>query len=507
MWVALCVLVWAAMKRSRPLFLSFALAAACAPFAGCAENWPDVAPSDSSSDAVNYRSTLGREFAATGASTVILTGDDAALEGEARTEKATALARAKKEDITRALQAKLLELVPEAVRTKADGLAVMLRASSHGADAVIDRGEGVFGFNYRAECGGPLDLLKKLPLEAAGEGKRLPLTLGSGDTKEDVVLTLTPEERSPDAYPRYLELFEDGLDIGIHVGGDHGDPRGDTLEARAIYDDLVKAGLKSPVRGFDDLALDSGPLTGTLDVGGKAVAVRATLFHQDMVKDGKFEKLVDAYKESAKKNDVVVYRGHAGLQLDYSGIAVSYNPRVALPASEFKNLELPSRYQIFVYDGCETYYGYADKLYENTRKKADDTSIVTTVNYAGGTRAEATRSFLRGLLDTVEGTWLPHSWDGLLTRLNDPGNASWLAIYGVHGIDGNPKASPLGKPETVGKECTNKDQCPGIDSRCVTSGPTRVCGIACTDDSGCPKGAGCYGITGSALANKQCLPR
>ena len=43
-----------------------------------------------------------------------------------------------------------------------------------------------------------------------------------------------------------------------------------------------------------------------------ATEVRVTLFHPEMVPDERLSELVDAYKESARTADVVVYSGHAG---------------------------------------------------------------------------------------------------------------------------------------------------------------------------------------------------
>ena len=466
-----------------------------------------IPESGSSEDAINYRSSVGREYAIKATTSVTLAGDDAKLEGDARLVRAKVLAREKVDAITAALNTQLMVVIPEAERTTRTGMAIMLRANSFGFDDLVER-DGNFGFAYKAESAGSNEFLKRL--EGPAEGTRTTqVTLGAGESAEKITISFIPEAVTGNAYPQYREMFKDGLDIGIHIGGDHNTPRGDIPEAKATYDDLLKLGLKSPVASFEKLALDSGPLTGTLDVAGTAVAVRATLYHQDMITDGKFEKLVAKYKESAKVNDIVVYRGHAGLALDYSGVAVSYNPRVALKASEFKDLELPEKYQVFVFDGCETYYGYADKLYENPKKNPKNMSVVTAANFAGGSTAEATRAFLRGVLDQTPGTWLPNTWDGLLTKLNDPANAQWMAIYGVHGIEDSPKVSPLADVSVVGKTCATQTDCGSIDSRCVSSDGKLVCGVACTSDEGCPTGSGCYGISGegAAVAAKQCLPR
>jgi hypothetical protein len=457
------------MKRL--LLSSFFAIAACA--TGAPE--PEL---DGIEQEADYRSPVGREFDITGEVT-ITAPDDA---------KAKELAKAKVESLTRALDERLWKIWPEDDRQSREGIVVMLRSASTMVDGLRAEGEA-FRFTYKAEAAGPHDLLTKLPLE---EGHTLKV--------DDVTLKLTPAAQTVDAYPQYLDLFQDGLDIAIHVGGDHYTPRNDLNEARAIYDELGKLGLKSPVAKFEDLALGSGAFTGSLD----AVPVRVTLFHADMAPDDKLQDLVDAFKQSAKTADVVVYRGHAGTSLDYSGVVVHYSPRVAIPASEFKSLELPDKYQVFVFDGCETYTGYADKLYEHPKKKANNADVITSVNYGSALVAgESVRAFLRGMLEKTQGTWVPKSWESLLRKINDAKVGRWTPIYGVHGLGDNPKISPLADPASVGKACTKKSDCPGADSLCVrrTSGKLQ-CGAACTDDAGCPGGTKCVAVRTS----KQCLP-
>ena len=80
-------------------------------------------------------------------------------------------------------------------------------------------------------------------------------------------------------------------------------------------------------------------------------------------------------------------------------------------------------------------------------------------------------------------------------------------MYGVHGLDDNPRVSPLADLQTIGQSCEVATDCPGVDSRCVRrrSGDLQ-CGVACTDDSGCPQGTRCIGVTSRDHGSiRQCL--
>ena len=271
--------------------------------------------------------------------------------------------------------------------------------------------------------------------------------------------------------------------------------------------------MRSPVGTFADLKLDSPPFEGSLDVAGKQVALRATLVHADMAPDDRLDDLVTKFKARAKEADVVIYRGHAGTQLDYSGVVVHYEPRVAIPASDFDWLDLPNKYQLFVFDGCETYTGYADKLLENAAKDEKNTDVITSVNYGSSlVRAESVRALLHGVLDKTGATpatasWVPRSWDAVLKKVNDGQRGPWTSIYGVHGLADNPKLSMLADASKIGKSCRLNAECGGTDSLCVATQNGRRCGAACTDDSACPTDTKCIAVNSRSLGPiKQCLP-
>jgi hypothetical protein len=466
----------------------------------------------SSADAINYRSTAGQEFELQAELRFTLPPNIQSMEGATReTATASHIESVRRKALT-AINAELDRLWPEAERLKFAGVAIMLRQSTPKESQLreVDDG-GRYAFTLTAEFGAIKDLEQRLPLRIIEGKKVLPVPADLGDGAEELLVTVRPIERSRNAYPKYLELFEDGLDIGVHVGGDHNDPPKDIDHARSIYDDLIASGFKSPVAKFEDLKIDSAPLRKTIQVKGKAQEIRVHIVHVDMTTPETRTQLIDAFKSSVKTADVVIYDGHAGTQLDYSGIAVAYKPaRVALKATDFKTIEASDKQQVYLFNGCETYTGYADELYKNPKRNTANTDVITTVNFSA-IQAEANQviTFIHSFVDEQTGTFVPQTWDTVLERMNKTGERSWVHVYGVHGLDENPTISPLADVRKVGTVCTKDADCGAADSKCLTLSSTRkVCGAACADSAGCPSGTKCELVSGAAQAtSRQCTPQ
>lgn len=467
---------------------------------------PDV---DSSADEINYRSTAGQEFALSADITFKLPAEIEGLQGEAKDAAVLAHAEQLRNDVLSTITRELDRIWPEDQRISRAGVAIQYRQGSATLRDLKELSDGAgYGLTVSGEFAGVKDLERKLPLRTA-EGKTfLPVSADLGGGAQDLQVFITPIERSLNAYPKYLELFEDGLDIGVHLGGDHNTPPQDINHARSVYDDLVASGFKSPVSRFDDLKIDSGPLTSTIKVKGQSVPVRVRIVHADMSTPETRDLLVDAYKASMKSADVVIYDGHAGRQLDYSGVVLAYNPaRSSIPANEFKNIESTAKQQVYLFNGCETYTGYADKVYENPNRNTTNTDIITTGNFSAIQRqANQVISFIHSFIDQRSGAWIPRSWDSVLTGMNSVGERSWVHVYGVHGLDENPKLSPLADASKIGTECSQDSECGAADSRCLAVSSTKkVCGAACADTSGCPSGTRCVLPRGrTSVDDQQC---
>lgn len=464
---------------------------------------------DASSDEINYRSTAGQEYDLSTKVTFAAPADTEALTGEAREEAIARRADQLRTSVTRAISAELDRIWPEDQRISRAGVAIQFRQASATYRDLVRAEDGKYTMTVSGEFSAVKDVERKLPLRSVEGRTFLPVTTDLGAGPEELEVTIAPVERSRNAYPKYLALFEDGLDIGVHVGGDHNDPPMDIAHARSIYDDLVRSGFRSPVSRFEDLRVDSPPLTRSIRVKDAPVEVRVRLFHVDMTPPDARQPLIDAYEQSMKSADVVIYDGHAGRQLDYSGVVLAYKPsRVSITAEQFKSIEASPKQQVYLFNGCETYTGYADKLYENPNKNTDNTDVITTGNYSAIQRqANQVIAFIHSFIDEREGAWVPRSWDSVLDRMNQVGERSWVHVYGVHGIDDDPKASPLGDPARVGETCASDADCGAADSRCLSVSSTRkVCGMACADSAGCPGGTACLLPRGrTSIDDRQCL--
>jgi hypothetical protein len=474
----------------------------------------DAGSDDEASNEVNYRSTAGQEFNLSTNVTFPISADVRALTGDAKEKAVLALAEQLRTSVTAAISAELDRLWPEEQRVTRAGVVIQFRqASATYRDLVAVDGGSSYTMVVSGEFAAMKDIDKKLPMKTEGGDTFLPVTTDVGGTSTELHVVLSPVERSLNAYPHYMELFEDGLDISVHVGGDHNTPPQDVAHARSIYDDMIASGFKSPVARFEDLKVDSAPLATKIQVKGAMVDVRVRIVHADMTPPDARQPLVDAYKQAMKTADVVIYDGHAGRRLDYSGVVLAYNPaRVSITANEFKSIEASNKQQIYLFNGCETYTGYADKLYENPNKKPENTDVITTANFSAiQPKASQVIAFIHGLIDgrAVRGAWIPRSWDSVLTSMNNVGERSWVHVYGVSGIDDDPKTSPLADTTRLGAECTTDADCGAIDSRCVRTSATKsVCGIACADSSGCPTGTKCLlPLNRTSIDDMQCLKK
>ena len=470
---------------------------------------PGVDDATGEGKADDYLSSLGREYDFETLLEVQLSDADLELDDEARASRAQTIASERMSKLTEALDAVIWDRWDKDSRTGDNSL--MLRQLSDSIDAPRETEDGAYVFDYLVEAAGPADLFDRFPFDGQDRQRRLlNVEVGEGDDALSYEISVTHSEESTDSYPEYGELMQGGLDIAIHIGDDHRTDDKDIRQARSVYESLVgQFGMRSPVNRFEDLGLESGPFETTMNVEGEAVALRVSLYHADMVEDDELERLLDAYRYSAEHADIVLYEGHAGRSLDYSGVVLHYGPRAAIPASEFRNLVLPNRYQIFVFAGCETYTGYSESLFAHPDKHAGNADVITTVNYSTyRSRATAAIAMLQALTRTYEDTWYPLSWGGVIKHINDYDEGGrWTAMYGVHGLDDNPRISPLADESTIGMSCEDASECPGVDNRCVRrrSGE-RQCGVACTDDSGCPTGSRCVGVTSGDLGSiRQCL--
>jgi hypothetical protein len=83
-------------------------------------------------------------------------------------------------------------------------------------------------------------------------------------------------------------------------------------------------------------------------------------------------------------------------------------------------------------------------------------------------------------------------------------------MYGVHGIDNDPKLHPFAHAEKFGTACTQNSECGGVGNLCTNVGTAgKVCTAACAADPGCGPGYACKAVvdpTTSTIFGKACAP-
>ena len=87
----------------------------------------------------------------------------------------------------------------------------------------------------------------------------------------------------------------------------------------------------------------------------------------------------------------------------------------------------------------------------------------------------------------------------LLTKL-DSASYSFTSMYGMHGIDDNPKVVPWARTDRFGQTCSANADCGGPGNLCVSAGANRgkVCSAACAGDGGCGTGYTCKAVASAS---------
>jgi hypothetical protein len=381
-------------------------------------------------------------------------------------------------------------------------------------------------FIWSIDMGGPSDLLSRLDtyesdgdtvfdvsvpklteakLKASQFPKHFDPESYVGDV-EALAVSIAPVPASVDAYPEYNALFADGvLDVLILIGGDYNEKRYDLIAAEEIFDWLKKT-YEHPATDYTQLTLDSPPFTRRIRTPQRSVEVRVTLLHPDIVEDNALDSLRAAIVDGFETHDIVIYDGHAGQNPGYSGISYHYEPRHAITANDLAALNLPEKYQLFVFNGCKTYNAYPDALYQSPAKTTKNLDIISTVSFSWlSMQPWTTTGLMNQLLSVPRSEHEPKTWIEILTTINKSNN--YNVFYGVHGLDDNPRIDPYADRDALCTPCTYDGDCVGVGNRCVRYGWGSACAAKCTDDSGCPTGYQCADIAdGFQVTGRQCLP-
>jgi len=396
-------------------------------------------------------------------------------------------------------------------------------------------------FRFEQVIAGRRNLLSKLPLNARGEftievGRPTneemerdpewyrqapwdawnPATVPASK-KEALTLSIREEKASSDGWWDYARLFADGkLTVDVHFGYDYNPEAAHLADSKALYAWLLGRGFRSPVSSFDRLSRTSGPLTKTVDANGKSIRVEVRIFYPrpgtstDPDTDAGGKQLERDMLGSLTDRDVIVYSGHSGSLYGFALANWKKTDEGDLDDVELAVAPLArDRYQIVFAEGCNTYM-LGTTLLGNPSKQGKNLDVITTTSFS--VSYAPVHDFLGRLLELdSQGRLRPRTMSQTIADLDlySVGEPS-PSMYGIHGIDDNPKLHPFAKPENACKRCSSNAACGGVGNSCVSIGTSgRRCVAACTNDAGCAVGYKCKPVASASSATiygNYCVP-
>jgi hypothetical protein len=422
------------------------------------------------------------------------------------------------------------------------GFSAMVKEGSYEDFKVTQRNATTYDFEFTQTIAGAKTLMRDLPLNARSEftieiGKptleemqrdaewyrKAPWNAWdpanvAADKKESLTLTIKEDTKSSDGWWDYARLFEDGkLTIDAHFGYDYNPEAAHLTDPKMLYSWLLARGFRSPVSSFDKLTRTSGPLTKTLDADGRSVKVEIRIFYPkpgsaaDPNTDAGGKVLEKDMFSSLATRDVIVYSGHSG---PLYGFALANWDKT--DEGDVDDVELAAtplwsgHYQIVFAEGCNTYM-LGSTLMKNPSKAGKDVDVITTTSFS--VSYSPVQDFVGRLLELdSQGRHRPRTMSQTLADLDtySVGEDS-PTMYGIHGIDDNPKLHPYANPENSCKSCSSNSACGGVGNACVSVGTSgRRCVAACTSDSGCQTGYQCKQVASSSTSTiygSYCVPQ
>jgi hypothetical protein len=486
----------------------------------------------------DFLSLRAREFVVSGTGRVVVPEGAS----EARVKKAIALEHTA---ITWFLNAYLIDKEAEGAHADANasygGFSAMVKDGAFTDLQITQRNATTYDFKFEQVVAGKRELMSKLPLNARNEFTieiGLPtLAEMEGDSewyrkapwdgwnpaavpaskKTTMTLGIRQETKSSDGWWDYKRLMEDGtLSIDVHYGYDY-HAQGHLTDSKAFYGWLTEHGFRSPTSSYDTYTRTSGPLTRKLDADGRSVKVEVRLFYGrpgtnvDPDTDAGGILLEKDMFASLKSRDVIVYAGHSGPLYGFAMANWDKTDEGDVDDSELAVAEMPAdRYQIVMAEACNTYMlGHA--FMTNPNKAGKNIDVITSTNMS--VSYSPVEDFLARLLEVdTQGRHRPRTMSATIADLDlyTYGEVQ-PTMYGIHGIDDNPKVHPYANLEKSCSRCSSNAECGGVGNACVTVGDSgRRCVAACTDDSGCGDGYACKQVASastSTIYGSYCVPK
>ena len=421
------------------------------------------------------------------------------------------------------------------------GFSAMVKNGAYDDLALTQVNATTWEFKFEQTIAGKKNLISKLPLDAHGAftveiGKPTNAEMEADEEwyrqppwdawnpanvpaskKETLTLTIRPDATSTDGWWDYRRLFEDNrLTIDAHFGWDYNTAQAHLVDSKAFYTWLLGRGFHSPTSSWDAYSRTSGPLTKTLDADGHPIEVAVRIFYPrpgtstDPDTDAGGRQMEKDMFASLKSSDVVVYSGHSGPLYGFALANWNKTDEGDVDDTELATTPLgQGKYQIVLAEGCNTYM-LGNTLLQNPTKQGKDIDVITTTSFS--VSYSPVEDFVGRLIELdSRSRHRPRTLSQTIEDLDQysVGEPS-PTMYGIHGIDDNPKLHPYAKPELACHACSANADCGGVGNACVKVGTSgRRCVAACTADSGCPADYRCKPVASastSTIYGSYCVP-
>jgi hypothetical protein len=492
------------------------------------------------SKADDFLSMSAQEYLLEGKSTVVLDASFATKTTDERLREAKRLVGLKQIALAWFLTQYFVDKEHEDPNASFGGFGGMAKAGAYEDLEIRERTDKVtFDFTFRQTAAGGKNFMSKLPLRTVGGKQVFDLEVGKPTNaelaeletnhewyrnapwsgwnpstvdaakKEAIQFAIKKEKLSTDGFFDMARLTADGkLDIDVFFGWDyHSDYH--LKHSKEFFTWLKEEQhFRAPTASWDTLTPTSGPFTKTVKADGRDVRVEVRIYFgkpgttTDPDTDAGGKVLEDIALGSLKTRDVIMYSGHSG---PFYGFALANWKKTEegdLDDADIRVAQMPSdRYQVVLAEGCDTYQiGTAFK--ENPAKAGKNVDIVTTTSFSDASSPAAVEQFVSALIARdSSGRLRPQPVSGLLTQL-DGNSWGFTTMYGMHGIDDNPKVVPFAKTANFGKTCSANADCGGPGNLCVSagSGQGKKCTAACavSGESGCGTGYTCKAVASQA---------
>lgn len=329
--------------------------------------------------------------------------------------------------------------------------------------------------------------------------------------KELIQLKLSPEKPTPDAWWDYQRLIEDDvLRIDAHFGWDFIDDLHIKHSAK-FYNFLINEhGFDSPVASVDDYDRNSGPLTKIIEADGREVEVEVRIYwghpgtSTDTDTDSGGALLERDLRRSLNKADIIAFEGHSGPFFGFPMANWKKTDEGDLDDSEMPFIDMPAdKYQIVFGEGCDTLM-IGPALLNNVNKQGKNIDIVTTTALSDSDSTPINNFLARLLERDSQGRHRPRTVRGLLVDLDSN------AMYGVHGVNDNPRVHPYARQDLFCSSCDSNTDCGGAGNSCIRIGDSgRSCTAACTTDEACGEGFSCEAVASQSSGTifaRMCAP-